>query len=139
MVNDPISDMLTRIRNAAMASQVEAAIPVAGIRLEDAPIALGPRHEAQRPGPDGPLVEYRVPHPVDVRPRDDLAPHGQPSRDEHIRPLGVDDEGRRIRGLSPIERLEETAGILIKKLPDFGPWEVFSLQEKESKPRRGKR
>ena len=34
MVNDPISDMLTRIRNAAMASQVEAAIPASRLKRE---------------------------------------------------------------------------------------------------------
>ena len=36
-----------------------------------------------------------------------------------------------------IERMEKVAGELIHKMPDFGPWEAFSLAEKESKPRGG--
>lgn len=34
-----------------------------------------------------------------------------------------------------MDRLERVAGDLIRKLPDFGPWEVFALSEKERKPR----
>jgi small subunit ribosomal protein S8 len=34
VVNDPIADMLTRIRNAAMASQGEAAIPASRLKRE---------------------------------------------------------------------------------------------------------
>lgn len=35
-----------------------------------------------------------------------------------------------------IEKMEDLAGKLILKLPDFGPWQVFTLAEKERRPRR---
>lgn len=34
-----------------------------------------------------------------------------------------------------MKRLEKITGELIRKLPDFGPWEVFNLAEGERKPR----
>lgn len=34
-----------------------------------------------------------------------------------------------------MDRLERVAGELIRKLPDFGPWEIFHLAERERKPR----
>jgi hypothetical protein len=37
--------------------------------------------------------------------------------------------------VATMEKLERVAGELIRKLPDFGPWEVFALSEKERKPR----
>lgn len=35
-----------------------------------------------------------------------------------------------------IAKLTAIAGELIRKLPDFGPWETFALSDKERKPHR---
>jgi hypothetical protein len=88
------------------AVEVEAPAPIIRIRLEDAPVPFRPGHEAKRTGSDRSLVERRVPDAIDVRPGDDVTRERELREQEHVRLLGVDDEGLRVGSLRPVDRLE---------------------------------
>jgi hypothetical protein len=78
--------------------------PVVGVGLQNALVPLGPGHETERPSADRMPVEASEPHSIDVRPRDHVTPSGEATRDEHVRSLGVDDEGSSVWGFSPLDR-----------------------------------
>jgi len=107
-VNDPISDMLTRIRNAGMARQPETTMPATKILVAIAKILKD----------EGYIADYRV---VEKRPQDQLVVSLRygPDKRHTIRELKrVSKPGLRVyAGKDQIPRVRSGLGIAIVSTP----------------------
>ncbi len=108
-VNDPISDMLTRIRNAGMASKTETTMPATKILVAIATILKE----------EGYIADFRV---IEKRPQDQLVvtlSYG-PDKRHTIRELKrVSKPGLRVyAGKNEIPRVKSGLGIAIVSTPE---------------------
>jgi small subunit ribosomal protein S8 len=108
-VNDPISDMLTRIRNAGMAQKTDTSMPATKILIDIAGILMG----------EGYIADFEV---IEKRPQDQLVvklSYG-PDKRHTIREIKrVSKPGLRVyAGTNEIPRVKSGLGIAIVSTPE---------------------